>query len=108
MNHPERLHNSIKGLFLLDFANAVTQQQYRIHKSGEIIIYPKNEKRKMQLNIKDLADYVIQATKILDVMLDWANGKIKNDDKKTEVLDNVANDPTNQMKNPDKKLDSLS
>ena len=44
MNYSEKLQNSIKGLFLLDFANAITQQHYRIHKSGEIVIYPKNEK----------------------------------------------------------------
>ena len=108
MSYPEKLCNSIKGLFLLNFANAITQQQYRIHKSGEIIIYPKNEKMKMQLNIKDLADSVIQSTEILDAMLDWANGKTKNEDEKTKDLDHMVNDLTNQIKKLDIKLDSLS
>ena len=44
MNYSEKLQNSIQGLFLLDFRNAITQQQYRIYNSGEIVIYP-NEKK---------------------------------------------------------------
>lgn len=108
MNYSERLQNSIKGLFLLDFANAVTQQQYRIHKSGEIVIYPKDEEMKKQFNIKELADNAIQATDILDAMLDWANGKTRTEDKKTEILDNIVNDLTKQVQDLDKKLDNLS
>lgn len=108
MNYSERLQNSIKGLFLLDFANAVTQQQYRIHKSGEILIYPKDEEMKKQFNIKELADNAIQATDILDAMLDWANGKTRTEDKKTEILDNIVNDLTKQVQDLDKKLDNLS
>ncbi|MEX0863112.1 hypothetical protein [Nitrosopumilus sp.] len=108
MNYSEKLQNSIRGLFLLDFTNAITQQQYRIHKSGEIIIYPKDEEMKKQLNIKDLADNAIQATEILDAMLDWANGKTRIEDKKTEILDNIVNDLTKQIQDLDKKLDSLS
>lgn len=108
MNYSERLQNSIKGLFLLDFANAVTQQQYRIHKSGEIVIYPKDEEMKKQFNIKELADNAIQATDILEAMLDWANGKTRTEDKKTEILDNIVNDLTKQVQDLDKKLDNLS
>lgn len=108
MNYSERLQNSIKGLFLLDFANAVTQQQYRIHKSGEILIYPKDEEMKKQFNIKELADNAIQATDILEAMLDWANGKTRTEDKKTEILDNIVNDLTKQVQDLDKKLDNLS
>jgi len=108
MNYPEKLQSSIRGLFLLDFANAIAQQQYRIHKSGEIVIYPKDEKIKKQMNIKDLADNAIQSTEILDAMLDWANGKTRTDDKKTEILDSIVNDLTKQVQDLDKKLDNLS
>ena len=108
MNYSKKLQDSIKGLFLLDFANAVTQQQYRIHKSGEIVIYPKDEEMKKQMNIKDLADNAMQATEILDAMLDWANGKTKIEDKKTEILDNIVNDLTKQIQDLNKKLDNLS
>ena len=59
---------------------------------------------KKQLNIKDLADNVIQATEILDAMLDWANGKTKKVNKKIEILDELVNDLTNQVQNLDKKI----
>lgn len=108
MNYSEKLQSSIRGLFLLDFTNAITQQQYRIHKSGEIVIYPRDDETKKQLNIKDLADNAIQSTDILDAMLDWANGKTRTEDKKTETLDNIVNDLTKQVQELDKKLDSLS
>ena len=108
MNYSEKLQNSIRGLFLLDFTNAITQQQYRIHKSGEIVIYPKDEDMKKQLNVIDLADKAIQATEILDAMLDWANGKTRSKDKKTEILDNIVSDLAKQIQDLDKKLKNLS
>jgi hypothetical protein len=92
MNYSEKMQNSIQGLFLLDFSNAITQQQYRINKAGEIVIYPNNKKIKRHLNIKDLADYSMQAAEILDAMLDWSNGKTR----------------TKQVQALDKKLDNLS
>lgn len=106
MNYSKKLQNSIQGLFLLDFRNAIVQQQYKIHKTGEIVIYPNN--RKKHLNIKDLADMSRQATEILDAMFDWSNGKSKTEDKKQETLDGIVSDLTKQVQELDEKLDKLS
>lgn len=108
MGYSEKLQNSIQGLFLLNFRNAVTQQQYRIYKSGQIVIYPNNEKMKEHLNIKDLADISIQSTEILDAMLDWSNGKTKTATKNQEGLDGIVGDLTKQVQALDKRLDKLS
>ena len=108
MNYSEKMQNSIQGLFLLDFSNAITQQQYRINKAGEIVIYPNNKKIKRHLNIKDLADYSMQAAEILDAMLDWSNGKTRTVNKKPEILDEIVSDLTKQVQALDKKLDNLS
>jgi hypothetical protein len=86
----------------------ITQQQYRIYKSGQIVIYPNNEKMKEYLNIKDLADISIQSTEILDAMLDWSNGKTKSATKKQEGLDEIVGDLTKQVQALDKRLDKLS
>lgn len=108
MNYSEKMLNSIQGLFLLDFRNAITQQHYRINKSGEIIIYPNNKKMKRHLNIKDLADNSMQAAAILEAMLDWSNGKTRTVNKKPEILDEIVSDLTKQVQALDKKLDNLS
>ena len=108
MNYSEKMQNSIQGLFLLDFRNAITQQQYRINKSGEIVIHPNNKKIKRHLNIKDLADNSMQAAEILDAMLDWSNGKTRTVNKKPEILDEIVSDLTKQVQALDKKLDNLS
>jgi hypothetical protein len=108
MNYSEKMQNSIQGLFLLDFSNAITQQQYRINKAGEIVIYPNDKKIKRHLNIKDLADYSMQAAEILDAMLDWSNGKTRTVNKKPEILDEIVSDLTKQVQALDKKLDNLS
>lgn len=108
MNYSEKLQNSIQGLFLLNFRNAVTQQQYRIYKSGEIVIYPNERKMKKHLNVKDLADMSIQSSEILEAMLDWSNGKIKTGNVKQEILDEIVDDFTKQVKALDKKLNDLS
>ncbi len=77
MNYNEKLQNSIKGLFLLDFREATTQQQFIIEKTGNLTINHKNE-NKIKLNIKDLADYSSQAMEIiLAAMFDWSNGKTR-------------------------------
>lgn len=108
MQYPEKLKNSINGLFLIDFKNAIDNQHYLIYKNGELVIYPKDEKMKKYLNIKDLVDNALQVMIILDAMLDWSNGKTKPIDKKTEVLDAVVRDFTKQVEELDKKLDRLS
>jgi hypothetical protein len=104
----EKLHNSIRGLFLLDFREAVEQQQYLIEKTGHIVIYPKDEKMKKHLNVKDLADYASQSMEILAAMFDWSNGKIRKEEKKPEILDDIVSDLTRQVQQLDKKLNNLS
>lgn len=108
MNYSVKMQNSIQGLFLLDFRNAITQQQYRIQKSGEIVIYPNNEKMKKTLNIKDLADDSKQATEILEAMFDWSNGKVRTNDEKHEMLDSIVSDLTKQVQELDEKLKNIS
>jgi len=108
MQYSEKLKNSIRGLFLVDFRNAIAHQQYLIYKNGDLVIYPKDTKMKKYLNIKDLTDNALQVMAILDAMLDWANGKGKSEDKKTEALDKVVKDLTKQVEALDKKLDRLS
>ncbi|AFS82820.1 hypothetical protein [Candidatus Nitrosopumilus sediminis] len=108
MNYSEKMQNAINGLFLLDFKNAITQQQYRIHESGEMVIYPNDKKMKKYLNIKDLADNSKQAAEILDAMFDWSNGKVRTEYEKPEILDDIVSDFTKQVQELDKKLDNLS
>ena len=108
MQYSEKLKNSIRGLFLADFRNAIAHQQYLIYKNGDLVIYPKDAKMKKYLNIKDLTDNALQVMAILDAMLDWANGKGKSEDTKTEALDRVVKDLRNQVEALDKKLDRLS
>ncbi|MGY5151640.1 MAG: hypothetical protein ACW9XA_05170 [Candidatus Nitrosopumilus sp. bin_6a] len=108
MNYSEKMENAIHGLFLLNFSDAVTQQQYRIFKSGEMIIHPDNEKMKNILNIKDLTDRSMQATEILEAMFDWSNGKTRTINEKPEMLDEIVKDLTKQVQALDKKLDKLA
>ena len=107
MQYSEKLKNSIRGLFLVNFSNAITYQQYLIYKNADLVIYPKDAKMKKYLNIKDLTDNALQVVAILDAMLDWANGKEKSEYKKTEALDKVVKDLTKQVEALDKKLDRL-
>lgn len=108
MQYPEKLKNSIRGLFLADFGNAITNQHYLINKNGDLVIYPKDEKMKKHLNIKDLVDNALQVMTILDAMLDWSDGKAKSVDQKTEALDSVVIDLIKQVEVLDRKLDRLS
>jgi hypothetical protein len=107
MNYGDRLQNSIRGLFLLDFREAITQQQFVIEKTGNLVINHKNE-NKMQLNIKDLADYSSQAMEILAAMFDWSNDKTQEPENNSDGLDNLVSDLTKQVQKLDKKLDNLS
>ena len=108
MQYPEKLKNSIRGLFLADFGNAIAHQHYLINKNGDLVIYPKDEKMKKHLNIKDLVDNALQVMTILDAMLDWSDGKAKSVDQKTEALDSVVIDLIKQVEVLDSKLDRLS
>jgi len=107
MNYGDKLQNSIRGLFLLNFREATTQQQFVIEKTGDLIINHKNE-NKMQLNIKDLADYSSQAMEILAAMFDWSNNKIQEHEENPDGLDDLVSDLTEQVQELDKKLDNLS
>jgi len=107
MNYKDELQNSIRGLFLLDFREATTQQQFVIEKIGNLIINHKDE-NKTQLNIKDLADYSSQAIEILSAMFDWSNGKTQKPEKNSDGLDDLVNDLTKQVQELDNKLDNLS
>jgi len=107
MNYSDKLQNSIRGLFLLEFREATTQQQFVIEKTGDLVINHKNE-NKMQLNIKDLADYSSQAMEILAAMFDWSNNKIQEPEKNSDGLDDLVSNLTKQVQELDKKLDNLS
>ena len=107
MNYNEKLKNSIRGLFLLDFREAITQQVFVIDKTGNLVINHK-DKRKKELNLKDLADCSSQAMEILSAMFDWSNGKTQESEKKPDGLDNLVSDLTKQVQELDKKLDRLS
>lgn len=107
MQYSEKLINSIKGLFLADFRDAIAHQHYLLDKKGELIIYPQEE-RKQTLTLKDLADKALQIMEIFDAMLDWANGKIRTENKKSYGLDEIVGELTNQVDVLDKKLDKLS
>ena len=107
MQYSEKLKNSIKGLFLADFRDAIAHQHYLLDKKGELIIYPQEE-RKQTLTLKDLADKALQIMEIFDAMLDWANGKIRTENKKSYGLDEIVGELTNQVDVLDKKLDKLS
>ena len=107
MKYNEKLQKSISGLFLLDFRDATTQQQFTIEKTGNLIIYHKDE-RQNELNIKDLADYSSQAMEILAAMFDWSNGKTLETEQKPDSLDGLVIDLTKQVQELDKKLKELS
>lgn len=107
MQYSEKLKNSIRGLFLADFRDAIAHQHYLLDKKGELIIYPQEERRQV-LTLKDLADKALQIMEIFDAMLDWANGKTRTENKKTQALDEIVGDLTNQVDVLDKKLDKLS
>ena len=107
MNYNGKLQNSIRGLFLLDFREATTQQVFVIDKTGNLVINHK-DKRKKELNLKDLADCSSQAMEILSAMFDWSNGKTQESEKKPDGLDNLVSDLTKQVQELDKKLDRLS
>lgn len=108
MQYPEKLKNSIKGLFLVDFRHAISHQRFLIQKNGHVVIYPNDEDKKQILNIKDLADGALQVTEILDAMVDWSNGTVRKQDKRSSVLDEVVGDLTKQVKELDKRLDRLA
>jgi len=78
-----------------------------IHKDGNLVSYPKDEKMKKYLNIEDLHDYSSQVIAILNAMIDWSNGQEISVSEKTQGLD-LVQDLINQVKLLDGKLNKLA
>ena len=95
-------------MFLADFADAVTYQQYLIFKNGNLVIYPKDENRQRQLSISDLYDDALQVRAIFDAMLDWADTTDKPAENKHQSIDSVVKNLIKQVNMLDKKLEDLS
>ena len=102
IQYSEKLTGSIKGMFLDNFRKAILEQKFLIQKNGELIIYPKDEKKKEHLTIKDLVDNALQVIEIFDAMMDWVNGT-----SKKEIPDMVK-DLTKQVQILDTRLNKLS
>jgi len=107
MQYSEKLKNSVRGLFLEDFRDAITHQNYLIYKNAHLVIYPNDEKLKKHLNLEDLYNYSLQVMAIFDAMIDWSNGQETSVDEKTPGLD-LVQDLINQVKLLDGKLNKLA
>ncbi|MCV0392438.1 MAG: hypothetical protein K5790_03975 [Nitrosopumilus sp.] len=107
MQYPEKLKRSIRGLFLQDFRDAISNQQYIMDKKGFLVIYPKDPDLKKKLTVKNLADYSIQIMSIFEAMMDWADGN-NSKNTKPEKMENIVYDLLNQIELLDKKLKNLS
>lgn len=107
MQYSEKLKNSIRGMFLLSFRNAILTQQYRIYQNDDLVIYPNDETLKKHFSIKDLTDYSLQVMTILEAMIDWSNGGKKSVDNSTNALYSLVDNMKKQVELLDKKLDRL-
>jgi len=107
MQYSEKLKNSIRGLFLIDFKNAIDNQYFLIQKNGKLVIYPRDKKMKKYLNMEDLHDHPLQVIAILNVMIDWSNGAVTFVDERTTGLC-LVQDLVNQVKLLDDKLNKLA
>lgn len=107
MQYSEKLKNSIRGMFLLGFRNAITTQQYRIYQNDDLVIFPNDENLKKHFSIKDLTDYSLQVISMLEAMIDWSNGGKKSVDNSTNALYSLVDDMKRQVELLDKKLDRL-
>lgn len=107
MQYSEKLKKSIHGLFLMDFRNAISAQQYMIYKNDDFVIYPKDETLKKHFSIKDLTDYSLQVMVMLEAMIDWSNGGKKTTNNTSSALYSLVDDMKKQVEFLDKKLDRL-
>ena len=107
MQYSEKLKNSIRGLFLIDFGTAIEYQHFLIYKNDKLLIHPKDKKLKKYLHIEDLYEYSLQVIAILNAMIDWSNGKEPQTDKKIQGFD-MINDLINQVKVLDDKLNKIA
>ncbi|WP_428327004.1 hypothetical protein [Nitrosopumilus sp.] len=108
MQYNPKLKNAIRGLFLVDFADAITYHQYLISKDGHLIIYPKDKDKKKQISIDALYDDSLQVRAIFDAMIDWADVTDDPPKNKTETIDDIVKNLINQVSSLDKKLDRIS
>jgi len=107
MQYSEKLKKSIRGLFLVDFRNAIFTQQYMIYKNDDLVIYPNDAMLKKHFSIKDLTDHSLQVMTMLEAMIDWSNGGKKTTDNTTSALYELVYDMRKQVEILDKKLDRL-
>jgi hypothetical protein len=105
MQYSEKLKNAIRGLFLVNFRDAIVHQNYLINKNGTIVTYPKDQ-AEGKITLNDLCEDALQVRSMFHAMLDWADNTEKPKVKKT-VLDSAVNDLIHQVNVLDKKLDSL-
>ncbi len=108
MQFSEKLKNSVRGLFLEDFRDAITHQNYLIYKNANLVIYPNDEKLKKHLNLEDLYNYSLQVMAIFDAMIDWSNGPNSTSDRPVTELDGIIDDFKKQVETLDRKLENLS
>ena len=108
MQYSEKLKNSVRGLFLEDFRDAIVHQNYLIYKNANLVIYPNDEKLKKHLNLEDLYDCALQVMAMFDAMIDWSNGPNSTSDRPTTELDGIINDFKKQVEALDRKLEKLS
>lgn len=108
MQFSEKLKNSVRGLFLEDFRDAITHQNYLIYKNANLVIYPNDEKLKKHLNLEDLYNYTLQVMAMFDAMIDWSNGPNSTKDRPATELDRIVDDFKKQVELLDRKLEKLS
>ncbi|KEQ57218.1 hypothetical protein AAA799B03_01218 [Marine Group I thaumarchaeote SCGC AAA799-B03] len=108
MQYNPKLKNAIRGLFLADFADALSTHQYLISKDGHLIIYPKDGEKKKQITIDELYDDSLQVRSIFNAMIDWADTTDMPPKNKTETIDDIVKNLINQVSSLDKKLDLIS
>ena len=108
MQYNLKLKNAIRGLFLADFADALSHHQYLITKDGHLVIYPKDEEKKKQISIDELYDDSLQVRAIFDAMLDWADTIDDPPKNKTDTIDDIVKGLINQVSSLDRKLDRIS
>lgn len=108
MQYNPKLKNAIRGLFLVDFADALACNYYLISKDGHLIIYPQDEEKKKQIAIDALYDDSLQVRAIFDAMIDWADAIDYTPKNKNETIDDIVKNLINQVSTLDKKLDRIS
>ncbi|MEK9682037.1 MAG: hypothetical protein VW081_04045 [Nitrosopumilus sp.] len=108
MQYNPKLKTAIRGMFLSDFADALTHHQYLISKDGHVVIYPKDDEKKKEISIDELYDDSLQVRAIFEAMLDWADTTNEPPQTKTDTIDDIVKNLVNQVSSLDRKLDRIS